>query len=410
MVNWRRNFYAILAAEVLAVIGFNTSFPIIPLYLRYLGVTDPVKLNLWNGACAAVVAVALSVFSPLWGALSDSVGKRTMLLRAMVGGAVTMGLMTIVNHPWQMLALRGLQGALSGTVGAATVLVANISPVEELGFTLGLLQTGVYVGASLGPAIGGVLSDFLGYRANFLITGVILLTSAGIAFKFVRPDKPLRAGIGPLWRRMVPDFSLVSSSPGLITLLLVSCAIQVANSTVNPIMPLYIHSISPDASRVGSMTGIVLGFGALSAAIAAASLGRVSGRFGYERTLAVCLSGAVLVMIPQAFVHSPWQLLALRVLGGAMMGASEPSVNAMVALRTEKSRQGGVFGLNSGLNNAGATVGPMIGALASAAFGYSAAFFAAAVVLVASAIAARSVRRIQVQQAGAATASDNRAK
>lgn len=389
MVPWRRNFYAILAAEVLAVIAFNTSFPVIPLFLRYLGVTDPVRLNLWNGACATVVAVTLSVFAPLWGALSDSVGKRSMLLRAMVGGSIAMGLMAFVNRPWQLLVLRGIQGAISGTVAAATVLVANISPTEELGFTLGLLQTGIYVGASLGPAIGGVLADLLGYRANFFITGVLLMASAGIALKFVKPDKPTRTSMGPLWRRMLPDFSSVADSPGLIILLLVSAALQIANSTVNPIMPLYIHSISPDSARVATTTGVILGAGALSAALAAASLGRVSYKVGYERTLAFCLAGAVLVMIPQAFVRAPWQLLILRVFGGAMMGASEPSVNAMVALRSDRSRQGSVFGLTSAVNNAGASVGPMIGALAAAAFGYPAAFYSAAVILVACAIAAR---------------------
>ncbi len=393
MTGWRRSFFAILAGEVLAVTGFTTSNPILPLYLQSLGVTDPVALNLWNGACATVVAVTLSVFSPIWGRLADSVGKRAMLLRAMLGGAVVVGLMGIVNHPWQLLALRAVQGALSGTVAAATVLVATISPTEELGFTLGLLQTGVYVGASLGPALGGVLSDLLGFRANFFITAALLLLAAVIVLRFVGADPAVGARAGPFWKQVLPDFSILSGSSGLVILLLVSAALQVAISTVSPILPLFIMAIAPSAQRVGTYTGLIFGLSAVSAALAAAALGRVSYRFGYERTLLACLTGAFLIFLPQAFVRTPFQLLVLRILGGAMIGGSEPSVNAMIALRTPKSRQGTVFGLTSSMNNAGAAVGPMVGSLLSAAFGYASAFFAAAAVLLASVIAARTVRK-----------------
>lgn len=120
----------------------------------------------------------------------------------------------------------------------------------------------------------------------------------------------------------------------------------------------------------------------------------MSHRIGYERLLAFCLSGAILVFLPQAFIRSPLQLLVLRVLGGAMIGGSEPSINAMIATRADRSRQGMIFGLNASMNSAGAAVGPMIGAVFSASFGYAAAFYAGAAVLLAAAIGARTVKQI----------------
>ena len=121
----------------------------------------------------------------------------------------------------------------------------------------------------------------------------------------------------------------------------------------------------------------------------------MSYRIGYERLLAFCLSGAVLVFLPQAFVRNPIQLLVLRVLGGAMIGGSEPSITDMLAMRAARGRQGMIFGLNTSMNSAGAAVGPMIGAVASAGFGYAAAFYAGAAVLLASAIGARTVRKME---------------
>ena len=398
MPSWKRSFYAVFIGEILALIGFTASFPVIPFFIRDLGVSDSATLNIWVGACATATAVAMFIFAPLWGQMADTYGKRPMLLRAMLGGAVTMGLLGIANQPWQILVLRGMQGALTGTVAAATVLVATISPREQIGYTMGMLQTGIYVGASVGPAFGGVLSDLFGHRATFFATAVLLLIGAFIVMQFVREEPARVAPAGPFVKSIVPDFSPLANSPGLIVLLLVSGGLQIAMNTVSPILPLFIQSISPQVTKVGLMTGLILGGSAVASALSSAGLGRVSYRIGYERLLAFCLAGAVLVFLPQAFVRNPAQLLVLRMLGGAMIGGSEPSINAMIAMRAQKGRQGVIFGLNTSMNSAGAAVGPMIGAVLSAGFGYASAFFAGAAVLIAAAIGARTVKRVTLPE------------
>jgi MFS transporter, DHA1 family, multidrug resistance protein len=394
MPNWKKSFYAIFAGEVLALIGFTTSIPIIPFFIRDLGVADQSTLNIWVGACATATAVAMFVFAPLWGQVADIYGKRPMLLRAMFGGALITALMGFADSPWQILVLRGAQGALTGTIAAATVLVATITPKERLGYTLGLLQTGVYVGSSVGPALGGILSDLFGHRVTFFVTSALLFTAAFIIMKFVR-EEPMRTSTGGSFiKSIIPDFSPLAHSGGLITLLLVSGGLQIAMNTVSPILPLFIQAISPEATKVGTMTGLILGMSAIAAAVSSAGLGRVSYRIGYERLLAFCMSGAVLVFLPQAFVRNPIQLLILRTIGGAMIGGSEPSINAMIAMRADKSRQGMIFGLNTSMNSAGAAIGPMIGAVLSTGFGYGSAFFGGAAVLLAAAIGARTVKKV----------------
>ena len=128
MEGWVRSFNALWIAELFAIMGFSTSNPIIPLYLTELGVHDPAALNWWTGAINGISSLALAIFAPMWGALADSYGRKIMLLRAMIGGSIIIGLLAITNSPWQVLLLKTLQGCITGTIAAATVLTALHRP------------------------------------------------------------------------------------------------------------------------------------------------------------------------------------------------------------------------------------------------------------------------------------------
>jgi MFS transporter, DHA1 family, multidrug resistance protein len=387
--DWRRTFWAILAAEVLALAGFNTAIPILPFFLSDdLGVIDPVALKLWNGACQTVVAVTLMVFAPIWGRLADTRGKRLMLLRATLGGAVALGLMAVVTRPWQLFALRGLQGMLTGTVAAATVLVAAIAPREKAGWALGMLQTGVYAGQSIGPAIGGVLSDWLGHRANFAVSAVMLVAAGVIVLRLVPRDAPSAPATGAFWRRVLPDFTPLARNRDLAAVLGISGVVQAATSVVGPILPLFIQSLTPAAAGVASTTGLILGVTSVAAALAAAVVGRISWRIGTERTLHLSLAGAALLVVPQAFSRTPGALLAFRTAGALFLGATMPATNALIALRADRANQGSVFGLASAINSAGWALGPMIGAGIAVGAGYPPVFFVTAAGVAATAVAA----------------------
>ena len=393
--DWKRTFWAILVTEFLALAGFNTSIPILPFYIEDdLGVTDPVALKLWVGASQAVVAISLMVFAPIWGRLADTRGKRLMLLRATFGGALVLALMGLVTRPWQLFALRGFQGMLTGTVAAATVLVAAIAPREQAGWALGLLTTGTYVGQSIGPAIGGVLSDLFGHRVNFAVSAVFLVAAGIIVLRFIPRDRPVATATGTLWRQVLPDFTPLARNRELTAVLIVSGIVQASASVVGPILPLFIKSMTPDAALVASTTGLVLTATSVAAAVAAAGVGRLSWRIGTERTLHICLWGACLFVVPQAFSRTPMQMLVFRTYGALFLGGAMPAINALIALRTDRERQGSVFGLSSSINSAGWALGPMIGASVAIGAGYPPVFLVTAGGLVLTSIAAqRLIRR-----------------
>src|SRR3712207_7634120 len=129
-------FVVLLFSQLAATTGFMFVIPFMPLYVEQLGVEDPGHAAAWAGFLDAAPAVTMALAAPLWGRLGDRVGQKKMLLRATLAGSVMLGLMGLVTAPWQLLLLRLLQGSVTGTVAAATVLTSATAPPEKAPFRL----------------------------------------------------------------------------------------------------------------------------------------------------------------------------------------------------------------------------------------------------------------------------------
>src|SRR5690606_15645369 len=130
----------------------------------------------------------MMVASPIWGAIADRYGRKVMLVRATVGGAILSGLMGFAQNAEQLVLLRTLQGLVTGVVAAASALAVSVAPRERSGEALGLLQMARSVGVAAGPVIGGVLGDAFGFRESFWITGTLLGLSGVGAMIWVHED------------------------------------------------------------------------------------------------------------------------------------------------------------------------------------------------------------------------------
>jgi DHA1 family multidrug resistance protein-like MFS transporter len=397
---WKWNYAAVLTAETLAILGFSLSMPVIPLFLAdEIGISDQRQLKMWTGLIQSCASVALAVFAPIWGRLADIYSRRAMLMRAMFGGAVIVSAMSLVQAPWQLMVLRTLQGCLTGTIAAASVLTVSIVPQASLTMSLGLLQTGVYVGNSLGPLVGGLIIDFHGHRTAFLGTGVILLLAALIVL-FGVGDDPRHAppvevarGKGRLKRKgFFGDLKLLAANSNVILLLSVSFLFQMANTTANPILPLFLREISASARYIGSSAGVVLGIGAAAGALGAIVSGKFCPRIGYWKMILICLAGGCAGVVPQTFAGSLFQLAALHFVPSMFLGGIAPALQALLAIHTDHDHQGRVFGLNTSVSSTGAAIGPLIGS-ATAMLSYRAIFPVTALLL--SLPLVRLIRRIR---------------
>jgi DHA1 family multidrug resistance protein-like MFS transporter len=284
--------------------------------------------------------------------------------------------MGLARHPWQLLVLRLLQGALTGTVAASNALVATSVPRERLGSSLGLMQVALFGGMSVGPLIGGLIADRLGYRASCFAASGLMLVSLLLVVVLVRESfTPLPAAISR--PGVLAESRRLLALPGLMLVMGVTFLIQYGNSVVTPILSLFIHELA-NGTRAASMAGAIMAGTGVASAVAAVLVGRLGDRVGHRRLLPVCLLGAALVCLPQAWVHSPGELFAWRLGLGLFLGGLLPSTNALLAGLVPAERRGSAFGLGATALSLANAVGPLSGAFLAGALGMRSVFSATA--------------------------------
>lgn len=374
MPNWKTNLAASWVAQFLCIVGFSAALPFTPFYVRDLGVTDPDEIATWAAALASGSAIAMAFISPVWGIMADRHGRKIMVQRAAYGGAVLMALMGIVANVQQFMVLRVTQGLFTGTVPAFIALVASFTPAENVGFSLGVMQMAVYTGFSVGPMIGGLVADHLGYRSTFFATGVLLLagavlTTLVIRERFVPPVKKKSSddGLGGAARAILGSLPMLG---GIVAL----GGIYAANSAPQPLLPLFVEELAPLPGLVNTSTGLIFGVNAGASALSAIVLGRLSDRLGFGSVLVACGIGSAAVYLGQAVSPTLGLLIGLNFLAGLFAGGLLPSTNAMLARTAPADKQGAIYGISNSVNAVGRAAGPVLGAWFAKAWGIRAAF------------------------------------
>lgn len=379
---WKRNLLVAWLAQFIGTLGFQFVLPFLPLYVQDLGITNLTEVELWTGVLALASGIPLALSAPIWGTLADRYGRKMMVERSMFAGAfilVAMGLVSDVN---QLLILRVLQGMFTGTISASVAMVSTLVPTERMGFSLGLMQMAVFGGATLGPLVGGVMSDFLDFRTCFWATGVMLLVAGTlVVFLIDEGFKPSKSQGKFSLGAIAQGYTSALSSRQLLPLIVVVFALQGSVQVAGPILPLFVQELG-EGEYVASMSGAIMAVAGIASAVSAMVAGRLSDRVGHRRVLILATLGAGLTCVPQVFVRDNTELLILRGLMGLFVGGMMPSANALIGVLTPIQRRGSVFGLSSSAGAWGLALGPMLGAVIAAGLGLRSVFFSTAVILV----------------------------
>ncbi|AJS59458.1 MFS transporter [Paenibacillus sp. IHBB 10380] len=375
MKPWKVNLIVLWIGQFLVNAGMTMITPFLALYLaRDLGVQGEHAIGIWAGLIFAANFLTSFLFQPLWGKLSDRYGRKIMLLRSGFGMAIVMVLMGFAQNPWHLLLLRLLNGTISGFNPASISLVSGTTPKAQMGFAMGMMQSGSVAGTILGPLIGGVLADMIGFRPIFYVTGALIFAASFLALFMVKENFNREEASQTAQVSVIQGFKELAHIPQLLALFAVTFLLQFAMISPMSLLPLYVQKLHNNTADIALWAGMVTAVTGISNMITSPILGKFSDKFGAHRILTYALIGAGLMLIPQAFVQNVWQLIVIRFLMGVFMGGLLPSVNALIRSYTPEGMESRAFAFNSSTLALGNMLGALVGGFLSGFIGIEGLF------------------------------------
>lgn len=383
---WRRNLYILWGTQFLAMIGMNLVVPFLPFFIRSLGVTDESELAHWSGLVFAGPFFLSFIATPLWGTLGDRYGRKLMVVRAIFGLAISQVLIGFSQDVYQLFFFRIVQGAISGFIASALALVSTNTPKERIGYAIGLMQSATAGGMVLGPLIGGLLADLIGYREIFFITGAICTAGGFVVMKYVQ-ELNRSPGEGKKYT-VRENFRLMYADRRLRIVALTMIAGQMSVLMIEPIFALYIEGFTTSATRyVSTLAGGIFSIMGVTMVLSAPWWGKRNDRMGYKRNLAISFIVVAFVYAGHIVVADLVQLAILRAFLGFARGGILPALYSLTSFYSPPERRGGMMAIASSMTILGNMLGPVIGGAVAGQFGIKMSFVATSVMLLGAGVA-----------------------
>jgi DHA1 family multidrug resistance protein-like MFS transporter len=391
---WRKNLYVLWGTQFLAMAGMNLVVPFLPFYIRELGVEDPESLARWSGLVFAGPFVLSFIATPIWGSLGDRYGRKAMVVRALIGLAASQLLIGFAQDVIQLLIFRIVQGAISGFIAANLALVSTNTPKDRMGYAIGFLQSATAAGTVLGPAVGGILADLIGYREIFFITAALCGVAGLVVFLSV--TEQVRPGSGERSYSVFDNVRFMWTDRRLRLVGIAMVIGQLSVLMVEPVFALFVEGLSAGSKYVSTLTGAVFSVSGFFMVIAAPWWGRRNDTSGYRRNLTIALTVVGTSYLLHTVVGNLFQLAALRAVLGFARGGVLPALYSIVSLLSPTERRGGTMAIASSLTVLGNMLGPVMGGMIAGAFGITATFVVNGALLLALSLTVS--RRLQLKE------------
>jgi DHA1 family multidrug resistance protein-like MFS transporter len=399
-MRWQRTLWIIFFAQLVTSMGFSIIYPFLPLYVNELGTNTNISLSFWSGMVFSSQAITMTISAPIWGAIADRYGRKLMVQRAIFSGVILLVLMGFARSAEELTLLRTIQGLTTGTVAAASALVAAETPRERMGYSMGIVQLALWLGVAIGPMIGGIIADSYGFQMPNFVAAVMLFI-AGLAVHF-----GVKENFNPEHRKknrntgFVSEWKHVLGMRGVLQTYSIRFMMGLCRSMLTPVIPLYVMMLMTESMEnsftlipepfayfavaflgISTITGIVVGAESAASTVSGIYFGRLGDRIGHRRVIMLCSVIGFVFFLPQAFAVNVWQLLALMFLGGFAVGGLVAAPSALLTQFTERGEEGAVFGLDNSVVAGARAIAPLLGSGIAAIFGLRVAFIVASVMI-----------------------------
>lgn len=338
------------------ILGFGIVLPLLPNYAKELG-AEPLVI----GVAVAGFSLMQFFFAPVWGGISDRIGRRPVILISVATSVISYLIFSQANSIWLLLVSRLLAGIGSANISTTQAYITDITDASNRSRSLGIIGAAFGLGFVFGPPVGGFLKTYYGMQSvGYLAVGLTSLDlvlayfflpeslkekKAETAFKFFRFEK----------------FSEAMQNPAIARLFV-----------INFLFTLGFVNMQVSASLLGkehfAMTEETIGYGfaligVLSVIVQGGLIGVLARKFGERRLQAAgcLLMAAGLTLIPfSPDLRVAAVAVSLLAIGN---GLTTPVNTALVSIYTSQPLQGEMLGLSQSVGSLARIAGPFSGSL-----------------------------------------------
>lgn len=348
----RRNVWILSFTLVVVMLGFGIVIPIFPFYIERMGAGGSEL-----GLLVALSSLMEFVFAPVWGGVSDRVGRKPVLLIGMFGYALSMLFLGLSTELWMLFAARTLGGVLtSAALPTSMAYIGDSTREEDRGGGMGMLGSAMGLGVILGPGIGGWMAGGSLSTPFFLSSGLSLIALLLILLLLPEslPEERRMKG-GPARMVQFAELWRALSSP-IGILLVMAFILSFGLTNFEAIFGLYaLEKYGYGPERVGVILMVI---GIVSAVGKGLLTGPSTRRFGEEMVIKFSLLagsvGFIVLLLAETYTA------VLLATGFFIMSKTllRPAVLSLTSKRSSVG-QGVAMGLSNSFMSLGRIAGPV---------------------------------------------------
>jgi MFS transporter, DHA1 family, tetracycline resistance protein len=349
---------AIFLTVFLDLLGFGLVIPLLPRYAETLH-ASPMQI----GLIAASYSGMQFLFVPVWGALSDRVGRRPILLLSMIATACSMAMLGFATSLTWLFVARAFGGIATSNLAVAQAYIADTTTKESRARGMGLIGFAFGAGFVLGPFFGGILST-VSLETPARVAAVLALGNFAWAWFSLPESLPQHLRGHGRKLRLGPDFvafARVFKHHGLAIAIVLFFIVGSSFANLEQTFALYVHDeFALDSKRTGYILGMV---GVIAMIVQGGLIGPLNRRFGETRLIRTgnILQATGFAGVALAATHGLWTLYIAVAVLSVGNGLVNPSLSTYVSRRAPPEAQGESLGVMQSMGALARVIGPTMG-------------------------------------------------
>ena len=356
VINPKSALVFILITICLDSIGLGIIIPSFPTLISETAHVPLGKASQYFGWVMGAYALMQFVFSPLIGNLSDRFGRRPILLISVMGMSLDYLVMYFAPSLFWLVLGRAISGIFGASFTSASAYIADISSPEKRAQNFGMIGAAFGIGFVIGPAIGGLLSDF-GSRTPFLVASFFSMANFIYGFFVLKESLPKENRRKFEFKRANPFGALqqIKRFEKLKFLFLVSFLTILTTMCVHSTWNFYsMEKFHWTTKEVGISLAVV---GVCFGVVQGVLTGKIVGKLGQKNAAKLGLFLTVFVLLGMGLITQGWMMYAI-ILPYALTGIVDPAIRTIVSGQVQSNEQGELQGIFTSLMSLAEIIGP----------------------------------------------------